>query len=346
MRRWAPLKKMNKVNIEKSILKSKINKARTLKECFMDCRENAIEAHSIQKNGALLLLEEEKNSNNCIYTLTETEIDSNNELNFIPVGKKNTSTFFGFCSIHDTQIFKEIENDTKLIDLKNPKHLFLLSFKAFAISYHRKKEDVHLFSSKEKSIIDSIKKYGKLNDSGLKKYLEGSKVAVEDMNLQKRLLIENLSNKSYTCLEYFTYEVDYKVKFSSTMVTSPPFLFNGTEINTDEDPNFEYSDIISTIIPLENRSIVVLASFKDKPNGLEYLNELRKFTKNEKEKAITWHFLTNTENVIFSPLWMDNLPESRKLILKLYENSKNQETDYLKYDTKVFNLNLFELSKT
>ncbi|WP_148229640.1 hypothetical protein [Cellulophaga algicola] len=337
---------MKKVNIDKSILKSKINKARTLKECFMNCEEKAIEAHSLQKNGALLLLEEEKNSNSSIYTLTETEIDLNDELNFIPVGKKNTSTFFGFCSTHDTQIFKEIENDTTLIDLKNSKHLFLLCFRAFAISHHRKKEDVHLFSTNEKDTIDSIKEYGDLNEVGIEKYLKGSKLAVEDMNPQKSLLIENLLNESYNCLEYFTYEVDYQIKFSSTMVTSPPFLFNGTEINIDEDPNFEYSDIISTIIPLDKRSLVILASFKDKPNGLEYLNELRKFEKDEKEKAITWHFLTNTENVIFSPLWMDNLPESRRLILKLYEDSKNQETEYLKYDTKSFNLNLFELSKT
>lgn len=337
---------MTKKNIKYSKLKSKIYREATLKECFInDCNEKAIDAHSIQKQGALSILEKKINSNKCVYTLTETKLDENNELNFKPIGKKNASTFFGFCNFHDTNIFNEIENNSDLIDLSNLRHLFLLCFRAFSISYHRKNEDVNLFSTKNESTKENIKEYFKINNEGFDNYLSGSKLAVEDMNPQKDFLINCLKKEKYDSLIYYVYELKYPIKFTSTMLTSPPFLFSGEEINISEDLEFDYSDIISTVLPLENRSVVVLASFKDRPNGIKYLNELKSFNQNEKEIALTWHFLTNSENVFFDPIWIDKNIEMRKTILKLYEQSKSQQSEYLKLNLDKFDLNLFELSK-
>ena len=336
-------------NIEKSVLRSKIDKEKTLKECFIDgCGKKAINAHSIQKSGALSLLESNCNGNNCIYSFRETELNQKKENTFKPTGKKSASTFWGFCNDHDTDIFQEIENNPNRIDLNKLKHKFLLCFRAFAISYHRRKEDVHLFSKAEKNndLKTHIKEYGDLDDKGFEEYLKGSKLAVSDMNPQKNLLIESLKNKDYDCLHYFHYTVEYQIKFTSTMLTSPPYLFSGKEINISMDHNYEYSDIISTFIPLKNKSLVVLASFKDRPDGIKYLNELSTFEKSKKEIALSWHALTDCENVFLSPHWYNSLSkENQNLILNLYLDSKDLNKPYLKFDSEKFKLNLFEKSK-
>jgi hypothetical protein len=131
------------------------------------------------------------------------------------------------------------------------------------------------------------------------------------------------------------------------MLTSPPFLFSGEEINKSDDPNFEYSDIITTVIPLEKESIVVLASFKNRPNGIKYLKEIDEFQNKEKEIALTWHILSNSENVFFSPEWFDSLEENdKKQIIDTYLNSMDLKKKMLRYDSNKFKLNLFEKSKT
>ena len=243
------------------------------------CQETPINAHSIQQNGALSLIESEINGNQSVYTFTELELNVNNESVFRPIGKRQASTFFGFCNKHDTEIFQEIENSPNGIDLNTAKHKFLLSFRAFAISYHRKKEDVKLFISADESLRKEIKKHSDIDDEGYEKYISGSKIAVEEMKPQRDFLINALNTGDFDCLHFLSYSVDHSVQFTSTMYTSPPYLFSGEEINISEDTNFEYSDIISTVIPLQNRAIVVLASFKDRPKGIKYLEEIDSFQK-------------------------------------------------------------------
>lgn len=335
-------------NIEFSKLKSEIIRKATLKECFLKdtqepCSNNIVNAHSLQRMGSLSILEREINGNQKIFALTEKQINPDTGKNeLIPIGKKTASTFFGFCGNHDSKIFEPIEQNPELIDLDSDEHCFLLSFRAFAISYHRKKENIHLLSTTDEELKKKLRKY--FNHNNLDAQLEGDKLGLEDMNPNKEILINALYKKDYSCLDFFIYELNYTVPFAMCMLTSPPYLFNGKAINISTDPDYQYSDIFTSVIPLKSRSLVVLASMKNDPFGSTYLDELERMYELPLQKALTWHVLTNAENCFFSPEWFDKLSASQKqYIVDLSEFSGSLTTPYLKYNPKDFKLNLFDL---
>ncbi len=333
-------------NIDFSKLKSEIGKKATLKECFLKdtqeaCAGKIINSHSLQKMGSFAVLEREINGNQKIFALTEKQINpitSKNEL--LPIGKNAASTFFGFCDNHD-KIFSPIEQNSELIDVDIDEHCFLLSFRAFAISYHRKKENIHLLSTNDNELKAKLRKY--FNHNNLDAQLEGEKLGLQDMNPNKEILTNTLYSKDYSCLDFFTYELDYTVPTAMCMLTSSPYLFSGKTINISTDPEYQYSDIFTSVIPLKSKTLVVLASMKKDPFGSIYLNELAKMHELPFQKALTWHVLTNAENCFFSPEWFENLSaHQRQYIVDLSKLSGSSTTPYLKYNAKKFKLNIFD----
>ncbi len=124
---------------------------------IFDCTKKIVSAHSLQRMGALTRLEADVNGNQMLYTLADTQINPDTQrLELKPIGKKSASTFFGFCSQHDSMIFQPIEQNPEEIDLDSDETCFLLSFKAFAIMYHRKKEELNLLSKTDPDLKRSI----------------------------------------------------------------------------------------------------------------------------------------------------------------------------------------------
>jgi len=334
-------------NIEFSKLKAEITKNATLKECllsdsFEDCSNDIINAHSLQRMGALARIEYNVNGNNGVYALTEKQLNPQTGLlELKPIGKKVASTFFGFCGNHDLKLFQPIEQNPDLIDLESDEHCFLLSFRAFAISCHRKKEDINLLSKQDEPLRNKIREY--FNNSDIESQLEISKIGLQDLDRYKGILIQALKNKEYDSLDYLTYELDYTVPVAMSMMTTPPFLFSGKPININSDPNYQYSDILTTVIPLESRSLIILAAFPDDPFGSEFLTELENMSDLEFQKALTWHIITNSENCFFSPKWFDKMDKRQKqFIIELNDFSGAVTTPYLKYDKNRFNINILD----
>jgi len=296
----------------------------------------------LQRTGALTLLEADKKGNKKVYALTEREYsETSGELGFRPVGKIAASTFFGFCGKHDKDIFLPIETNPDSIDLDSDEHCFLLSFRAFAIANHRKKQDIKLFSNQSKDVTDSVKELFGVND--IESQLHFSQIGLSDSIPHKKVLIEALFNKDYSELDFLTYEINYTVPFAVTSDTTPTYLFSGKAINMSEDPRYKYSSILITVIPLLERTIVVLAAFKSDPHGSAYLDELSEMNELSFERAVSWHILTNCENTFYSPKWFDALnPEKKTWITKLPMDSADLRIPPLKYDPGKFRVNLFE----
>lgn len=338
---------INEENILFSKLKSDINNSAILKECFLkdcldDCSDSIINAHSLQRMGSLSILEANVNGNQCIYALTETTINPRTGLfELKPIGKQKASTFFGICQKHDSLLFKPIEENVELIDLESDEHCFLFSLRAFAISYHRKKEDIKLLSNTNQSTREKIRKYYKTNN--IESLLEGSKLGLLDLEQNKNILVSVLTSKDYSCLDFFTYEINHTAPIAMCMSTSPPYLFNGQPMNISADPKYKYSDIMTSVIPLKDRTLIILASFKSDPFGTTYLDELNQMNGSSLEKALSWHILTNAENCFFSPKWYQKLnPIQKHFISELSQFSSDVSTPYLKYHPERFEINLLD----
>jgi hypothetical protein len=96
----------------------------------MSCQKKAIRAHSIQNAKTLDLLEKSGH----VIALRTRFSESGPQIDFKSVGRNEASTFTGFCSEHDRDIFAPIDRD--MLDATNPEHLFLLAYRAVTFELH------------------------------------------------------------------------------------------------------------------------------------------------------------------------------------------------------------------
>jgi len=119
---------------------------------FPGCKEKAIRSHSQQKERQLRSIAVDGH----LYTLTpsftqkfkmKTACDP---LEISRVGITKASTYLGFCSKHDSELFMKIE--TGDVNSENPEHRTLLFLRALTYEYCMKRK-VHSFLKKQREII-------------------------------------------------------------------------------------------------------------------------------------------------------------------------------------------------
>jgi hypothetical protein len=325
-------------------LTSLVSKGGTIKDCShpvkAECCLPIKNAHSLQRQGSLKLLEKTVKGNSFIYCHTERQINKKyNFLDLKPIGRKDASTFYGFCDFHDTNLFKEIENDPEATDIDNNLHCFLHTYRSFSHSYHRKYEEYKLFTSSEPEVLNYLNKYyGKDID----KVRQGIKLALQDLEVPKKRLDEILINKTYEDLEFYCYEFPYRCPVSCAGVSTPGHFKNGTPFNLSDSENVSYSDIFTTVLPFSERTVIILATFPDDLLGIKYLDELDHISNTlEFQKYLSFHIINNLENVYISPKFYDRKSYKwRQSYCKLIDIIANKYTPYIRYN-KAFQINYF-----
>jgi hypothetical protein len=99
-------------------------------EPSMQCREPAIQAHSIQNAQVIELLQQGGH----VYAWQPRSSASNLDVELRQIGRNRASVFAGFCSQHDTEIFQPI--DTRPLDCANHEQLFLLAYRGITCELH------------------------------------------------------------------------------------------------------------------------------------------------------------------------------------------------------------------
>jgi hypothetical protein len=97
----------------------------------MACRDTAIRSHSVQNSRVLDLLARDGHVKR---VGKKIEGDAGPVIRFEDVGRNQATTFTGFCSKHDSEIFRPIEIDP--FRPSDPEHLFLAAYRAVAKELH------------------------------------------------------------------------------------------------------------------------------------------------------------------------------------------------------------------
>lgn len=117
----------------------------------LSCTEKAINAHSVQNATSLGLIAED----NHVYELRMRVKNGSPECLFEKVGRNQASTFPGFCSRHDTEIFQPI--DTKPLSLDDAEQLFLIAYRSLTRELHTVMEAaMRLQTTLERQIAEGL----------------------------------------------------------------------------------------------------------------------------------------------------------------------------------------------
>ena len=341
-------KDINELKKEFNIAMATIRNGAKLKVCLHpqkdNCKTPIIDAHSLQRQGALKILEEEKDNNRFLYAFTEREHNSTHDfLDFKKVGRGAASTFNGFCTFHDTELFKTIENDPEITDIDSDEHCFLHSYRSFSHSYHRKQEELNLYETDDEKVKELlIKLHG---ERSLEYMKEGVEIACKDLVEPKRILDEYLINKDFSSLQYLVFEYDYTIPIACAGSTSPSFYPNGEMFNLSIDPNFKYENVFTTILPFKKRSVIILSALPEDQKAIKYLDMIDSIKYElEQQKALSFHVLSGAENAYLSPKFYDKKSiEWKKAFCNLIDQSASPYAPPILNDVN-FGYNFFSSS--
>lgn len=270
-----------------------------ISECFYHdktkCAGPIKQSHSIQRNGRLSIIEGDVKGNKMIYTFTESELDEHTYYKTLkPIGKAAASTFFGFCDHHDTHLFSPIE--TKPFD-GSDFQCFLHSYRAFAHSYHRKKEELRAYLA-ESDFTKQIPMYLRRD------LIKANEIGVAEGEIAKKMIDSMMEKSDYEGLEYFIHTIPDCFPIACSSQIMPPYSINGVPLNNHDDPNIPFSGIMLTVLPDNNQTIIILACFPDDEKAIILFDELEQLPILKLHKAISTLLITCAENTFFSPaLW-------------------------------------------
>lgn len=344
--------KINKEMIEMkkqfNLMMQKIKSEANIKDCFHPNKDECVmpikSAHSLQRQGSLRFLEKDKNGNKYLYIHSERHHNSEHDFFDLKMtGRKTATTFDGFCSFHDTELFKIIENEPEVTDINNDEHCFLHSYRSFAISAHRKFEEWKLYNSNDEEIIEHNNKiYSSLQLTELKM---GLSAALNDFKKPKQLIDNWLINKHYSELEYLVFEYPYTIPVGCASYITPHQLPSGKSIQMNPFNKIQ-SSILTTVLPFSNRSVVILAAFPDDKLGCQFLDELDNIKYEIKQqKFLSFFLFEGAENVVVSPHYIEKKSiQWRKQYCELLNFIADNRTPFLKFDEKKFKINYFDPS--
>lgn len=299
------LKKLDRLkgNMHKNISQSKI------KQCIhpnsKECNGQIINAHSIQNNKILNKLSE----NGHVFMLKPDIKNCIMDVSAKSESRNKATTFTGFCKYHDDVVFKEIE---KKNFLKEERQIFLFSYRAFALEYHKKMESTkmikNIFSKAPKSSINS----------GLLDIIAGHDLALQDNNKIKEIFDKSILNEEFDILESIVYELDYEIEFSTTTMFALEYDLEGNLLNdiaSKEDERMK--NIFLNIFPEDGKSYVILSWLKeDRETYKGFKQQIQSLKKEDRILFLNNLIVNNTENIAISPRmwnrWDENIQNELK----------------------------------
>jgi hypothetical protein len=281
-----------------------------IKECFHPNHDECVLpiklAHSLQRNGRLSLLEEKVNNQNSLYTFTSFKSSMKNLIeDFIPVGKGRTSTFNGFCSHHDTNVFSPIENYP--FD-GSEKHLFLHSYRSFAHSYHNKKQDVQLYKSDWKA-LELMPKYVRDQE------IAGAELGLKDLKPEKEYLDDLLLNEKYDGLTYSLLETDEFYPFGCSSLVNPHYTVLDKPLDDWHDLSEPWISLMITAVPDKDNSFAIIAGNPNTATVNTFFDELDTVDDEKYELVFSTLMTKLAENTFWSPKLWDKLSISTRQVL-------------------------------
>jgi hypothetical protein len=285
------------IRIEFSKIRGEARKLGQLKHCFYykdsECHKQIIQAHSIQENGRLSLIESDVNGCKTLYSFNEIiSDDENSPFNSLTVGKAKASTFTGFCKTHDALFFSKIEGKNPYD--KSSEHNFLHSYRSYAYSFHLFVTTLLSITGSEERLNNYIKRSG----------IQSLDLQMHELENHARIrsrLNTILENKTYDDLSYFVYTKKGKYLVAASTVVMPNFSISGKSMFNSA---LEAIPMMFTALPDKNESFVILTALKEHEMGCLFIEELKKLPSVQVERVLSSLLIQNNGNTFLSPvLW-------------------------------------------
>ncbi|MBR7780633.1 hypothetical protein [Undibacterium luofuense] len=278
---------------------------------------DSIKSHTIQRRGGLGAISE----NGHVYSTHKAFANLEKragQVDMEKIGVGQASTFPGFCSHHDTELFRPVEQVNSKLDANN---CFLLSLRA--VAYELATKDSQLRSNvAQREFID----YGISfeNQAIAQNFLYLKQVGIEqglkDLTLMKALYDEAFQSQDLGKFSFYSVEFDKVLPFAAAGAFMPEFDFTGAQLQ-EIDVGQPVSQIALNITKLGDNNTCVVFGWFGGANcaAARLVDSFKAIPHQEKANSLLALALEHLENFFCTPSWWDGLtPEvSAKLHQKI-----------------------------
>lgn len=279
----------------------------------MDCRRDAIRAHSIQNGKVLDLLQRENH-----VTVPKHKIVAGTAVaEFGLIGRNQASTFTGLCAEHDAELFKLA--DTLPLDTGNNKQLNQYAYRAVMREFHTCVEGGgRFFALEAENIKAGVTKANTPNAAGI--------AAIEFSMRAWRVFRYRTKNFDTPMLEGKDSPIEHHVILleNQTPTVAVSSLFGvGTE------PNNDIVGAMLTVVPVSANKTVAIVSYASAQSeavkkGLPNLFDVNTV----KKTALSETILQRVENFVLAPMFYDAWTEEKKKnVQKFFDTSVAQAVE-------------------
>lgn len=270
-------------------------------ECFYPdsstCSSEKLKAHAIQRYRLLRNLGEK---GQLIMPVRDEQSDVM-ETKLTRVGKNEGMIFYGFCQVHEQEIFSPIEHGAFDQSLEQ---IFLYNYRAFGKDTTTKREAYNLQ-------MIAFANYSQTNEKRqLLEETDPQKLAIQDSERDKQLFDNAIRTGQLDIFHSLVFELDYEVEVVVSSVLEPERDLIGNKINDiySDNPKDVLAKLFLNVFPEEGKSYIILSWFKrDEDRYQDYARQLADLYETNQAQCLNYlsnNVLRHSENlVIGSRLW-------------------------------------------
>lgn len=303
---------------------SQLEKARSKKYCLHPsaspslCQGNIVRAHTVQKRGMLSRIA----SSGHVYFPSPSFLDivkNKGVVEFKLIGIGDASTFTGFCSLHDNQVFAPIE---KQPFASTPEQCFLLAYRAICKELFAKR------SSKENVRILRMLDIGKpvpyqvATQRMIDFHEVGLDSGLSDLEWHKEKYDGTLLRHSFRDIRFLVISLDKTPDILCSSLLYPEVDFQGNILQDLANTGRRLHLLTYSLIATDTGGALVFAWSPDSDDSCQrLLASLLAMPDKDVPHAIVRFLFEFCENMFVSPVWWEGLGhESRNSLQKRLTN--------------------------
>ncbi len=264
----------------------------------LTCTPKILNAHTIQRKGPLKYLIDEDNHLGQMNAFGENDV--------IRVGWRRASTFRGFCTAHDKEMFQIIEDEKFKGRVEQ---VLVAGYRAYAFEYYKKMDNLR--------VLLPYYDYADFEDERLANQLtqmvEGTRYGEGNMRSCLDEYKKGLESKNYedicSVIIYFTGDLCVAV----CGAFAPDFLIDGNRIRPIDS---EIQDLSINSLVTEDGHAVVFSWPKENEVCNKFILSIIKYPETEIPSILVEVIFRFIENVFFSIDWYDALSSKQKENIK------------------------------
>ncbi len=296
--------------INQGVIHKQINSFYDKKYCSIpmsmkhDCSKRIIKAHSISKSASLKDISIDGHILTTFKAISKDQINSK----ILPkrIGINQASTFTGFCSKHDKELFSPIEDKT----------FELTQYNCFLVAYRSLARELFVKQSAF-GTLDLIKELdkGRTLDEQFsiqnthQYYSNNNALTTNDLRYIKSIYDSYLESNDFAPINHMVFQLNTIPKVMTSAMVAPTYDFQGQAIQLlSTDPEIIPDYLAINIFSSNSVGYIVISWLKEHEKIRSMFCESLLKTKSPADNLICFVF-SAIENIYMSESWWNNLKE-------------------------------------